>query len=246
VPGRVGDWDALVRPGPSAPEGTLLTGEGGLEMAVGDRMDGGRRRVKVLGGDPVAALAHHGEAPLPPYLAGLRVDADRPLSTSVHGPLGGWRGTEGGLALDAEAVEACRRQGAAVATVELVVSGAPTGPEDAELPAERYRVPAESLRAASRARRVLAVGAPCVRALEAAAATNRLEGETRLLIVPGHPWKVVDALLATFAPPRSAALLAVEALVGARWHGLYGIGLAGGYRFGPLGDTVLLQRIPAP
>src|SRR5947208_2568385 len=59
-----GGWDALVRPGRRVPAGTPLYGRDGVLVAeVGDRLDDGRRRVRL-----VAPIEDHGTVPLPPYL----------------------------------------------------------------------------------------------------------------------------------------------------------------------------------
>jgi S-adenosylmethionine:tRNA ribosyltransferase-isomerase len=92
------------------------------------------------------------------------------------------------------------------------------------------------------ARRVVAVGTTTVRALESAAATNRFEGRTNLLIRPGHRWRVVGALLTNFHQPFSTPLLLVESLMGGRWRNLYATALAEGYRFLSFGDAMFIAR----
>jgi S-adenosylmethionine:tRNA ribosyltransferase-isomerase len=241
-------WLALVRPGRRVPPGTVLSaGDGGLTVEVGERLDGGRRRVRLRADDVPAELARLGELPLPPYLhEGLRdpqryqtVYADRPGSVAAP---------TAGLHLTEDLLQACRAAGAAVAHVDLAVGLDTFRPvtaerlEDHPVHAERYSVPASTLDACRAARRVVAVGTTTVRALESAAATGRPEGRTNLLITPGHRWQVVDALLTNFHLPRSTLLLLVEAFVGPRWRDLYAVALAEGYRFLSFGDAMLLER----
>ena len=88
----------------------------------------------------------------------------------------------------------------------------------------------------------MAIGTTTVRALESAAATGELSGRTRLLITPGHEWRVVDALLTNFHLPSSTLLLLVESFVGPRWRDLYELALAEGYRFLSFGDAMLVSR----
>jgi S-adenosylmethionine:tRNA ribosyltransferase-isomerase len=67
--------------------------------------------------------------------------------------------------------------------------------------------------------------------------------ETRLLIQPGHGFRVVDALLTNFHQPRSTLLALVSAFAGyERVRGAYGHALAGGYRFLSYGDAMWIPR----
>ena len=64
--------------------------------------------------------------------------------------------------------------------------------------------------ARGRGKRVLAVGTTSLRALETAALTGRLEGETDLFIYPGFEFQVVKRLLTNFHLPRSTLLMLVR------------------------------------
>ena len=220
-----GTWTALVRPSGKVPEGTEL----------------------VAGDDLAAALARHGDVPLPPYLGGLKVEPDRYQTVYARVP-GSVAAPTAGLHLTPEVLDRCRARGIDVVTVDLAVGLDTFRPvtaeriEDHPVHTERYRVPAATVDACRRARRVVAVGTTTVRALESAAATNRFEGRTDLLIRPGHRWRVVSALLTNFHQPFSTPLLLVEALIGPRWRNLYATALAEGYRFLSFGDAMLLQH----
>jgi S-adenosylmethionine:tRNA ribosyltransferase-isomerase len=117
--------------------------------------------------------------------------------------------------------------------------------------AERLRVPAETAAAVARCRarggRVVAVGTTSVRALESAAdgagAVRASEGDTRLFLLPGAEFRVVDALLTNFHLPRSTLLMLVAAFAGReRTLALYREALEEGYRFYSYGDAMLLTR----
>jgi S-adenosylmethionine:tRNA ribosyltransferase-isomerase len=108
--------------------------------------------------------------------------------------------------------------------------------------AERYEVPAATLAACADTRRVVAVGTTTVRALESAAATGRLSGETSLYVHGRYPFQVVDVLLTNFHQPRSSLLLLLEAFCGPSWRDLYAVALAAGYRFLSFGDAMLVGR----
>ena len=111
---------------------------------------------------------------------------------------------------------------------------------------ERYSVPASTLEACARARRVVAVGTTTVRALESAAATGQLQGRTSLFIHGRYPFRVVDVLLTNFHLPRSSLLLLVDAFCGERWQQLYDLALAEGYRFLSFGDAMLVSSVSSP
>lgn len=240
-----GVWHALVRPGRRVAPGTVLRPPGATEAAVevGEVLDGGRRRVRLLDGDVPARL---GVVPLPPYITRPLADPDRyqtvyaNRSASVAAPTAGLHLTE-------EVLAGCRAAGAEVATVELVVGLDTFRPITVDDPAEhvihteRFEVSPETMDACRAARRVLAVGTTSVRALESAAAGER-SGRTALFIRPGFRFQVVDLLLTNFHLPRSSLLLLIAAFVGPRWRAVYEEALAGDYRFLSFGDAMLLER----
>src|SRR5207342_2975881 len=94
-----------------------------------------------------------------------------------------------------------------------------------------------------------AVGTTALRALEAAAASSK-EGklgagtaETRLFIVPGYRFRVVDRLLTNFHLPRSTLLMLVSAFAGVdAIRRAYAHAIAQRYRFFSYGDAMLLER----
>src|SRR5215211_7243144 len=241
-----GSWTALVRPSGKVPEGTALVAGDDLVVEVGERLAEGRRRVRVVADDPAAALARHGDVPLPPYLGGLQVEPERYQTVYARSP-GSVAAPTAGLHLTPEVLARCRARGIEVVTVDLAVGLDTFRPvtaeriEDHPVHSERYRVPHATMDACRHARRVVAVGTTTVRALETAAATNRFDGRTDLLIKPGHRWRVVSAMLTNFHQPFSTPLLLVEALIGPRWRNLYAVALQERYRFLSFGDAMLLQ-----
>jgi S-adenosylmethionine:tRNA ribosyltransferase-isomerase len=121
--------------------------------------------------------------------------------------------------------------------------------EDHRLAPEPYLIPepaAEAIAAArARGSRVVAVGTTSVRTLETAAAPGGRvtpgAGATDLVIVPGHRFQVVDALLTNFHLPRSSLLLLVSAFASReRVLEAYAAALAEGYRFYSYGDAMLV------
>jgi S-adenosylmethionine:tRNA ribosyltransferase-isomerase len=242
-------WVALVRPSRRVPPGTRLVAGPDLAVEVGRRWPDGGRRVRLVADDQAAALAAHGEVPLPPYIRTPLADPERYQTVYARTP-GSVAAPTAGLHLTHGLLDRCRARGVAIAAVDLAVGLAtfrPLGHDDVDRRrghAERYRVPPATLAACSAARRVVAAGTTTVRALETAAMTGEPEGRTRLLIGPGHPWTVVDMLLTNFHLPGSSLLLLVEGFIGPRWRPLYRTALAESYRVGSFGDAMLLSRAP--
>lgn len=67
---------------------------------------------------------------------------------------------------------------------------------------------------------------------------------TRIIIVPGFRFRVVDMLVTNFHQPQSTLLLLISAFVGGRWRPVYDYALANGFRFLSYGDSSLLYRRP--
>ena len=65
---------------------------------------------------------------------------------------------------------------------------------------------------------------------------------TRIIIVPGFKFRLVDALVTNFHQPQSTLLLLISAFVNGDWHTIYDHALNGGYRFLSYGDSSLLFR----
>ena len=54
---------------------------------------------------------------------------------------------------------------------------------------------------------------------------------TRIIIVPGFKFRIVDALVTNFHQPQSTLLLLISAFVGGDWRTIYDHALSSGYRF---------------
>jgi S-adenosylmethionine:tRNA ribosyltransferase-isomerase len=84
--------------------------------------------------------------------------------------------------------------------------------------------------------------------LEALAAYMRKNGlkdlqlGTRIIIVPGYTFKVVDVLVTNFHQPQSTLLLLISAFVKGDWHKIYDFALANDFRFLSYGDSSVLFR----
>lgn len=71
---------------------------------------------------------------------------------------------------------------------------------------------------------------------------DQLETGTRIIIVPGFRFRVVDVLVTNFHQPQSTLLLLISAFTGGDWRTIYRHALDGGYRFLSYGDSSLLFR----
>lgn len=65
---------------------------------------------------------------------------------------------------------------------------------------------------------------------------------TRIIIVPGFKFRIVERLVTNFHQPESTLILLVSAFVKGDWHTIYDYALANGFRFLSYGDSSLLER----
>ena len=63
---------------------------------------------------------------------------------------------------------------------------------------------------------------------------------TRIIIVPGFRFRLVDRLVTNFHQPQSTLLLLVSAFTGGNWQEIYRHALDGGYRFLSYGDSSII------
>jgi S-adenosylmethionine:tRNA ribosyltransferase-isomerase len=161
-----------------------------------------------------------------------------------------------GLHFDRALLDLLRHRGAGIAHVTLHVGAGTFQPVRAqdlaqhEMHSEWYDVPQATVDAVNRARgkggRVLAVGTTTLRALESAAASGTLapgRGETRLFILPGYRFKVVERLLTNFHLPKSTLLMLVSAFGGMdNMRRAYRHAIGERYRFYSYGDAMLIEK----
>ena len=73
-------------------------------------------------------------------------------------------------------------------------------------------------------------------------ALNELKIGTRIIIVPGFRFRVVDVLVTNFHQPQSTLLLLISAFVGGDWRTIYDFALSHDFRFLSYGDSSVLFR----
>ena len=72
---------------------------------------------------------------------------------------------------------------------------------------------------------------------------DELHSRTRIIIVPGYRFRLIDYLVTNFHQPKSTLLLLISAFVGDSWRRIYEFALADGFRFLSYGDSSLLQKV---
>ena len=71
---------------------------------------------------------------------------------------------------------------------------------------------------------------------------KELQLGTRIIIVPGYIFKVVDVLVTNFHQPQSTLLLLISAFVKGDWKNIYDYALTNDFRFLSYGDSSILFR----
>lgn len=262
-------WEALVRPGKRIHDHTrLIFGEGQLVAEVRERTDAGGRLVylQAPGGDVFSALNILGKMPLPPYIHEPLADTERYQTVYAQAP-GSAAAPTAGLHFTPQLLDQLAARGIETAFVTLHVGLDTFRPvaektlDDHKMHSEEIELDAETaerINATRRAgKRIVAVGTTSVRVLESvaaltaerAAAEGRVSdvvvepyrGRTSLFIVPGHPFRAVDAMITNFHLPRSTLLVLVSAFAGRDLIlRAYREAVAEHYRFYSFGDAMLL------
>ena len=246
-------WEAMIKPGGKLRKDELLTvDQSEMMVEVGERtIHGDTFVIKLSAPDVLAELLRVGEVPLPPYITQTLQDAERYQTVFSHDQRSAAAPTAG-LHFTLELLDRVREMGVLILEVELVVgldTFKPISDEDPlqhPIHSEAYSVSkdvlAKCIETKNNGGRVVAVGTTATRALESAATTGLLSGNTTLFITPGYQWKMVDVMMTNFHMPKTTLLLMVESFVGKRWRILYQHAIDARYRMLSFGDAMLLQR----
>jgi S-adenosylmethionine:tRNA ribosyltransferase-isomerase len=252
-------WEALVRPGAKLrPGNEVEVGDGQLRVRIEDRLEGGRRLVRLLhSGSLEEALNHFGQTPLPPYIKRPQPRSEDRLryQTIYAAHPGAVAAPTAGLHFDEATLECLRQKGVKLATVTLHVGLGTFQPVTSDT-VEGHRIHAEwcevspqvaETLAATRAGggRLVAIGTTAVRTLESRAdEQGKVQpgaGLTDIFIYPGYRFRAVDVLLTNFHLPRSTLLMLVSALAGReRMLAAYEHAVQERYRFFSYGDCMLI------
>jgi S-adenosylmethionine:tRNA ribosyltransferase-isomerase len=253
-------WLAMGKPGKALQPGRRIALGDGIEIETTAVREDGFREVRFCGADAATAIARHGHLPLPPYITREADANDEQRYQTVYAEReGSVAAPTAGLHFTERHLGTLRDRGVEVTSLDLEVGPGTFRPVETDDPrahemhAERFEIPeaAALAIAAARARggRIWAVGTTVVRALESAATAGGSVGagtaETRLMILPGHRFRVVDRLLTNFHLPRSTLLMLVAAFAG---HDLtmraYRHAVDARYRFYSYGDAMCIVTRP--
>ena len=243
---------AMVRASKTPKAGRRLLLNGGVEAEVLGRHD---EFFELRFEDNVLdTLARFGEVPLPPYITHAAEAIDEGRYQTVYAKVpGAVAAPTAGLHFDEALLAALDAKGVRRAALTLHVGAGtfqPVRVEDVSrhvMHSEWYGISEETVEAIRGAKgRVVAVGTTALRALESAAASGELSsgtGETRLFIVPGYRFRVVERLITNFHLPKSTLLMLVSAFAGVdNIRRAYAHAVAERYRFFSYGDAMLLEK----
>ncbi|MSQ05907.1 MAG: tRNA preQ1(34) S-adenosylmethionine ribosyltransferase-isomerase QueA [Dehalococcoidia bacterium] len=265
-----GIWLALGKPGRRLRPGACIVLEpaagapatvtsGGMEAEVLEASEDGTLKVRLSREELVDGL---GQVPLPPYIHQPLADRER-YQTVYARHAGSAAAPTAGLHFTLPLLRRLEEHGVLPVFVTLHVGLDTFRPVRGENPAEHkihtefYEVDAQAATALNRARqegrRVIAVGTTSVRVLEQigddifqAGQEGRsgvlpVQGQARLFILPGHQFRLVDAMITNFHLPRSTLLMLVSAFAGREVVlQTYQEAMARSYRFYSFGDAMLI------
>jgi S-adenosylmethionine:tRNA ribosyltransferase-isomerase len=249
-------WVALGKPGSALQPGKRIALDDQIAVETVEVLGDGHRRVRFVGATAEQAIARFGRLPLPPYITRDPAAADDERYQTVYARLeGSVAAPTAGLHFTTALLDALSAKGVIVSGLDLQVGPGTFKPVEVDDPRhhpmhpERYDIPSRLAGLVEIVReqggRVWAVGTTVVRALESAAQPDGTiragEAETRLMITPGYPFRVVDRLLTNFHLPRSTLLMLVSAFAG------YDLAMAAyahavnrRYRFYSYGDAMVI------
>jgi S-adenosylmethionine:tRNA ribosyltransferase-isomerase len=259
-----GIWQALAKPGRRLRPGVTLTLEAAADgpasqVEVLAAAADGIKRVRLTQED---AIYQMGEVPLPPYIRRRLEDPERYQTVYARHP-GSVAAPTAGLHFTRAMLERLGQAGVQLAFVTLHVGLDTFGPVHSEDPTEHnihteeYELGAEAAAALNRARaqgrRIIAVGTTSVRVLEQVAQgmgesglqeLAPVQGRANLFILPGHRFRLVDAMITNFHLPRTTLLMLVSAFAGReRVLRAYQEAITRRYRFYSFGDAMLIVQL---
>ncbi|NWG34693.1 MAG: tRNA preQ1(34) S-adenosylmethionine ribosyltransferase-isomerase QueA [Chloroflexi bacterium] len=245
-------WETLVG-GKGLHAGKKIKVEEGPVAEILDVLNGSERLIRFS--EPIEPyFPKVGHVPLPPYIHEELNDPERYQTVYAREP-GSAAAPTAGLHFTPRLLEELQVKGVKVAYVILHVgldTFAPVteeNPEEHKIHTEWCELSQETADLINQTRaaggRIIAVGTTSVRTLETAAnyqlPITPFTGPTSLFILPGYPFKLVDAMITNFHLPKSTLLMLVSAFAGReRILETYQIALREGYRFYSFGDAMLI------
>ncbi|HEX7337807.1 MAG TPA: tRNA preQ1(34) S-adenosylmethionine ribosyltransferase-isomerase QueA [Gemmatimonadales bacterium] len=249
-------WVALGKPGTALRPGKRIALGPDAWVETVEVLADGNRLVRFVGLTAEEAVARYGRLPLPPYISRDPTETDEARYQTVYArEEGSVAAPTAGLHFTAAALDGLSASGVVVAGLDLEIGPGTFKPVEVDDPAdhpmhpESYTITPRLAALVERVRedggRVWAVGTTVVRALESAAREDGTlvpgRAETRLLILPGYSFRVVDRLLTNFHLPRSTLLMLVSAFAGRDLTmAAYRHAVEQRYRFYSYGDAMVI------
>lgn len=251
-----GIWECLVG-GKRVSTGKKLHVNNGPDILILKELEGSKRLIQF--NEPVEPfLKTIGQMPLPPYIHQKLNDPDR-YQTVFAKQIGSAAAPTAGLHFTRELMDQLINHGINFCEITLHVgldTFAPVTEENVlehKIHSEWSEISESSANlinnTAKAGGRIVAVGTTSVRTLETGAAhaaegerIGAFSGSTRLFILPGYKFKVVDAMITNFHLPKSTLLMLVSAFA-SREQILeaYQVAINEKYRFYSFGDAMLID-----
>jgi S-adenosylmethionine:tRNA ribosyltransferase-isomerase len=255
-PGREGTWIAMGQPGTALRPGKRIHLGDDAWVETVEVLDGGHRLIRFIGITAEEAMQRYGKLPLPPYIRREPSALDELRYQTVYAEAeGSVAAPTAGLHFTPRLMEHLQSSGVRVEGLDLQVGPGTFKPVEVDDPSrhemhpERYEIPLRLARGIAETRatggRIWAVGTTVVRALESAASPDGViaprSDETRLMILPGYTFRVVDRLITNFHLPRSTLLMLVCAFAGRELAlSAYRHAVDARYRFYSYGDAMVI------
>jgi S-adenosylmethionine:tRNA ribosyltransferase-isomerase len=228
-------------------------GDGLSGTCLGRREELGEFKLNKTGDELSSWLEKHGHVPLPPYIPRPDENADRERYQTVFAARNGsCAAPTAGLHFTEELIDALTARGVKIFKVCLHVGPGTFRPLEGDdvsqnKPSEEFaEVPNDVFNGLMQVKKnggkVVAVGTTTARALETAMIHGgEFSGFTKLFILPGFDFRMVDAMVTNFHLPRSSLLALVCAFAGAeKVLSAYETAIKEGYRFYSYGDAMLI------
>lgn len=248
-----GTWEALVKPAKRLQPGAVVDIPPGIHAEIIAAGDEGIRTIRF---DDEAALFSAGEMPLPPYIHEKLANPER-YQTVYARETGSAAAPTAGLHFTPELLRNIASRGIECLYTTLHVGLDTFRPVTEEDPRHHvihreYGVitaaVAEAVTRAKReGRRIICVGTTSTRLIEQAARTSPegqlqpFSGWADIFILPGHQFRIPDAMITNFHLPKSSLLMLVSAFAGKQLlDAAYREAVAQRYRFYSFGDAMFI------
>lgn len=196
---------------------------------------------------------NNGTVPLPPYIhrEATAKDTDRYQTVFAKNP-GSVAAPTASLNFTDELKDQLKNNGVEIAYLTLHVGLGTFLPirsdevENHKMHSEYFEIPASTVSAIQKAKRIIAIGTTVARTLEYShqelkKPPKNISGEADIFIYPGYDFKIIDGLVTNFHAPKSTVLMLAAAF--ADWDNLmqaYSHAIDNKYAFLSYGDSMLI------